>query len=150
MVTSDLSGKLPSGVTRKMIEGLVEAAFSAGGGRGDSSVEISVVDDKVMRRLNRQHRGVDSTTDVLSFPYSGKDFPTTEDDMDNMLLGEIVISVPKVKKQAKQAGRTIKEEFALMVVHGTLHLLGYDHRTDEEERQMFGLQQDILIDEGIF
>ncbi|MEA3249078.1 MAG: rRNA maturation RNase YbeY [Patescibacteria group bacterium] len=149
MITTDLSGKLPSGVTKGLIESLAGAAFSAGGGKGDSRITVSVVDDKVMRQLNKRHRGIDSTTDVLSFMYSEEDFPIPDEESDHDLLGEIVISAPKVKKQAKEAGRTIKAEFSLMVVHGTLHLLGYDHCTDEDEREMFGLQQDILMEEGI-
>jgi len=143
MVSVDISGRLPSGVTRKMVVNLVDASFVAGGGKGKMRVDLSVVDDKVMRGFNRQHRGVDSTTDVLSFPYADKDFPSADGDAGG-LLGEIVISAPRVRKQAKEAGRTIREEFALMVVHGTLHLLGYDHCTEKEEQVMFRPQQDIL------
>lgn len=149
MTTIDLSGSLPSGVTNGFVEKIAGAAYSAGGGEGDAHITFSVVDDKVMRKLNRQHRGVDGTTDVLSFTYDDADFPARDDKSGHDLLGEIVISAPKVKKQAKEAGRTIKAEFALMVVHGTLHLLGFDHCTESEERKMFALQQDILMEQGI-
>lgn len=150
MVSVEISGRLPSGVTKELIERLVNASFSAGGGEGAARVSISVVDDKVMRELNRRHRGIDDTTDVLSFPYADSDFPDAEGDPGRILLGEIVISSPRVRKQAREAGRTTRREFALMVVHGTLHLLGYDHCTEKEERVMFRLQQDILMKEGIF
>lgn len=150
MVYVDISGRLPSGVTKRLIESLVEASLRVGGGKGDPRVSVSVVDDRVMKRLNRQHRGVDSTTDVLSFGYDDGTFPAAGDASGSVLLGEIVISAPKVKKQAKEANRTIRQEFALMVVHGTLHLLGYDHCTARDERKMFGLQQDILMENDIF
>jgi len=126
-----------------MVIDIADASFVVGGGKGKMRMDLSVVDDKVMRGLNRQHRGVDSTTDVLSFQYTGGDFPSADGETGG-LLGEIVISAPQIKKQAKEAGRTVREEFALMVVHGTLHLLGYDHCTEKEERAMFRLQQDIL------
>jgi probable rRNA maturation factor len=150
MMTVDISGKMPSGVTKSLTIELVDAAYRAGGGEGDAHVTVSVVDDKTMRQLNKLHRGVDSTTDVLSFPYSEQDFPDMEEDSGNVLLGELVISAPKIKKQAQEAKRTIREEYALMVVHGTLHLLGFDHCTEEDEEEMFSLQQDILMEQGIY
>jgi probable rRNA maturation factor len=64
-------------------------------------------------------------------------------------LGDIVISLPQVRRQAKAIGRGTKAEFCLMVVHGTLHLLGYDHETLADEKKMFQLQHDILISAGI-
>lgn len=150
MVSVDISGRLPGGVTKRLICDLVNASFVSGGGKGNAHVTISVVDDAVMRRLNRQHRGEDKTTDVLSFPYGHGEFPEYEGDSENALLGEIVVSSPRIRKQAKEVGRTVREEFALMVVHGTLHLLGYDHCTDKEEAEMFSLQQDILMENDIF
>lgn len=135
-------------MTKGLVRELVGASLQAAGNCDDAAVEISVVDDKIMRRLNRTHRGIDSTTDVLSFPYDC-DFPSVGPQTECPMLGEIVVSAPKVRDQARENGRTVREEFSLMVVHGTLHLLGYDHMTPPEEREMFGLQQDILMGCGI-
>ncbi|MEK9152468.1 MAG: rRNA maturation RNase YbeY, partial [Patescibacteria group bacterium] len=85
-------------------------------------------------------RGKDKTTDVLSFSYGeGSGFPS-----DSKGLGDIVISLPKVRRQARDNAHTVKEEFALMVVHGTLHLLGYDHEKVRDEKVMFGIQDKVL------
>jgi len=110
-----------------------------------------VVDDSVMRDLNTQHRGLDKTTDVLSFPYLAEDdsFVEATDGSGGPLLGEIVISAEQIRRQAKQSGHKIQAEFALMLVHGTLHLLGYNHSTPKEETEMFGLQKNILQEQKI-
>lgn len=76
-----------------------------------------------MRSLNRRYRGIDRTTDVLSFPLLGPDDPRKATD----LLGDIVISVPRAAVQANQAGHSLREELDRLAIHGLLHLLGYDH-----------------------
>jgi probable rRNA maturation factor len=108
-----------------------------------SELSLVLVGDAQMRRLNRQYRGMDKTTDVLSFPLlEGKKLksglPT------RTLLGDVVISLPQTRKQAKEAGKTFEAEAALLLVHGILHLLGYDHGSKAEEKLMFGLQGQIL------
>jgi probable rRNA maturation factor len=142
MVHLELNGRLPSGVSRTLIQGLVEAAYGSAGSGKSALVTISLVGDAEIRKLNRRYRGKDCVTDVLSFGYDG----AAKGDMS---LGDVVICLPQVKRQAKRAGKLVREEFALMVVHGMLHLLGYDHVTLAEERAMFGLQHDILIRTGI-
>lgn len=141
MVQVELSGRLPSGVSRKLVEGLVEATYGLAGPGKSALVDIAIVGDMEIKKLNRRYRGKNAVTDVLSFGYgSGRA---------DMSLGDVVICLPQVKRQAKRTGKRISEEFALMVVHGMLHLLGYDHVTLAEERKMFGLQHDILIRTGI-
>jgi probable rRNA maturation factor len=142
MVHLELAGRLPSGVSRTLVQGLVEAAYGSAGPGRSALVTVSLVGDAEIRKLNRRYRGKDCVTDVLSFGYDG----TAKGDMS---LGDIVICLPQVKRQAKRTGKLVREEFALMVVHGMLHLLGYDHVTLAEERTMFGLQHDILIRTGI-
>ena len=93
-------------------------------GRGGSSVTIAFVSDKTIRELNRQFRGVAKTTDVLSFP---------SDDPDASNLGDIAISVDTASVQAKENGLTLDEEVAQLILHGLLHLCGYDHETDNGE-----------------
>jgi probable rRNA maturation factor len=141
MVHVELNGRLPSGVSRTLVHGLVEATYGRAGSGASALVTVSLVGDQEIRKLNRRYRGKDAVTDVLSFGYDRS--------KGDVSLGDIVICLPQVKRQAKRAGKRISEEFALMVVHGMLHLLGYDHVTLAEERVMFGIQHDILIRTGI-
>ena len=87
---------------------------------------IVLAGDAALRRLNRTFRGKDVTTDVLSFPSSGETLPDG-----TRPLGEIVISVPQAARQAKAAGRALAKELRVLVIHGYLHLLGYDHEVDD-------------------
>lgn len=123
------------------------AAFSAVdlGGR---SVEISVLltDDETMRRLNREHRGKDQATNVLSFagePLSGP--PRGE----TTLLGDIVLARQTVVAEAATAGIPTSAHVAHMIVHGMLHLLGYDHRQDDEAATMEAIEVRILAGLGV-
>jgi probable rRNA maturation factor len=107
--------------------------------------ELSIVltGDGEVRRLNRAYRNKDKTTDVLSFPLlEGKRPGPGPGGI--LVLGDVVISLPQTRRQAAQAGKGFKEELALLVVHGILHLLGYDHATRIQEKRMFGLQERIL------
>ncbi len=105
----------------------------------DVGLTVSLIGNHQIKMLNRQYRNVDAPTDVLSFS-SGEVDPETE----NLYLGDIAISFPKVREQAKQAGQSARDELALMIVHGILHLHGYDHDTEEAELAMFSLQEEIL------
>ena len=104
------------------------------------------IDDEKMRELNNEYRGIDRTTDVLSFALEDNqeiELPIRE-------LGDIFISIPKMKAQAKEYGHSEKRELSFLVVHGLLHLLGYDHtRSEEDEKIHFGLQDKILNDLNI-
>jgi len=94
-----------------------------------------------MKTLNRRYRGKDRTTDVLSFSLREGVFPSIQPDM----LGDIVISVPVAVRQAKREGHTINREIDRLLVHGLVHLLGYDHeRGPREARRMFRKEQDLL------
>ena len=97
--------------------------------------ELSVLlsDDKNIRTLNKQYRGIDQTTDVLSFSQSKKE----ETEPSSHLMGDVVISTVTAKRQASEHGLTLEEEIVLLLIHGTLHLLGFDHeRSDEAAYQM--------------
>ena len=97
--------------------------------------ELTVVftDDSRIQSLNKKYRDKDYPTDVLSFP-----------DDDPRYLGDIVISLEKALRQAKEYGHTLNDEVAFLVCHGFLHLNGYDHETPEEEKEMFSKQNAIL------
>ena len=106
-----------------------------------NSAEISLVitDDTEMKKINKEYRNIDNTTDVLSFPQNeGKN-------IESSLLGDIVISYDKSIAQAGTTGISVDREIAFLFIHGMLHLLGYDHETGEiEEKEMFKLQENIL------
>ena len=99
----------------------------------DAEVSVLVVGDRAMRTLNRRYRGKDRTTDVLSFPLREGRFSSIQSD----LLGDIVICMPAAARQARAAGETLLDEVDRLLVHGFLHLLGYDHvRGGREARRM--------------
>lgn len=108
-------------------------------GFGDCEISVLITDDGRIRELNNTYRGKDTATDVLSFPMSEDPFE------EGGVLGDIVISMNTAKKQAAEAEIAVEREIAFLFIHGLLHLMGYDHETDEEaEEEMFGLQEKIL------
>lgn len=117
----------------------------AGGASLAGRCELSVVftGDAEVRRLNRRYRGKDKTTDVLAFPLrEGKALKPGLPGAG--ALGDVVISVPQARRQARAAGKDAVEEMAMLLTHGILHLLGHDHATKRQEKRMFGLQDKIL------
>jgi probable rRNA maturation factor len=124
---------------------LVVLAHEGVTGQGELSVVIT--DNDEVHDLNRRFRGVDVPTDVLAFGAEGKegedtDFVTAPDAP--LLLGDVVISCPRAQEQAVEAGHPLAAEIQLLVVHGVLHLLGYDHARPEEKAVMWARQDEIL------
>ena len=106
-------------------------------------VDLQWVDDAEIQTLNRDTRGKNKPTDVLSFPvWEGEPFPAPPDQSD-VMLGDLVISIETAIRQAQELKHDLRVEIAFLAVHGTLHLLGYDHGTDSERRKMFALQDQI-------
>ena len=110
---------------------------------------VLLTDDEEVRRLNRQHRGIDTTTDVLSFPVegSGEGFPAPPGGV--WWLGDVVVSYPQAVRQAADYGHSIEREMAFLVVHGILHLLSYDHYLPAEEARMQARQEAVLGSLGL-
>jgi probable rRNA maturation factor len=108
-------------------------------------LSLTIVDDEEIRQLNREFRNVDSPTDVLSFPLwePDEDWVIAEEE-ETVPLGDLVISLPRAKEQAKEYNHSIERELGFLAVHGFLHLLGYDHETAEQEKEMFQKQEAIL------
>ncbi len=111
------------------------------------NLDILVTGDDVISELNAEYLGEEGTTDVLSFP--ARDYDAEEDDFvwpANMVapLGEVVLCGPQAERQALALGHGVKAELAHLLVHGVLHLLGYDHVEPEEEREMRGLEDAYL------
>ncbi len=120
---------------------------------GEVAVDISVIDDAEMHELNKRTRSVDSTTDVLSYPaldeikdFTKKNYPFDYDDkIKAVVLGEIAINKDAAARQAEEYG-TGEREINYLFVHGMLHLLGYDHMTDEEKKQMRDVEEKVLAE----
>ena len=119
----------------------------------EAEVSVTVVDDKEIQEINKIYRNIDKATDVLSFPMyqyeKAADFDNLDDSAFNpesgeLLLGDIVISAEKVTAQAKEYGHSKEREFAFLLVHSMLHLLGYDHMEEEERLVMESKQKEIL------
>jgi probable rRNA maturation factor len=115
---------------------------------GDAIPDLSIVveDDAHLRTLNKEFLDIDAPTDVLSFP-SGEEDP--DPDTGRVYLGDVIISCPRAEEQASAAGHPLIAELSLLVVHGVLHLLGYDHGEPEEKEQMWAAQAATLRDLGV-
>jgi probable rRNA maturation factor len=94
---------------------------------------VAFVSDRRMKELNGFFRGKDSTTDVLSFPHEPDEFDLRPEDGTQNFIGDVVISVEQAEKQAKENGLTLENEIKQLILHGVLHLCGYDHETDDGE-----------------
>ena len=110
----------------------------------DADIAVVLTGDDQIQTLNRNFLGKDTPTDVLSFPASEKDPETGR-----LYLGDIIISVPKAETQAKVGGHSLQAEVSLLVVHGVLHLIGFDHASKAEKTIMWTAQNAILLQLGI-
>jgi len=110
----------------------------------DGEVSVLIVEDEEMAELNRQYRGKEGTTDVLSFPLHDGDF-----DDEYICLGDIIININATKRQAEEYGHSISRELAFLTVHSALHLLGYTHDDEAQESRMFAVQEEILVEMGL-
>ena len=112
-----------------------------------SNVEFNIifVDNEEIHRINKEWRGIDRVTDVISFALEDNEEVKEE----HRVLGDIYISLDKAKEQAKEYGHSLKRELCFLSIHGLLHLLGYDHMEKEEEKIMFDKQKEILDYYGI-
>jgi probable rRNA maturation factor len=123
----------------------------------EAQVSLLITDNEDIHQINLEHRGIDRATDVLSFPMveyqTPGDFSQLEEngmdcfdpDSGELMLGDIVISGDKVLEQAEEYGHSVLREYAFLITHSMLHLMGYDHMTPEEATQMESLQEAILL-----
>lgn len=124
-------------------------------------VTLTLTGREEIREMNKEFRDIDSETDVLSFPNVDYENPSDfslalenpmdyiDPDTDEIYLGDIVINVFRMEEQAENYGHSVKREFSFLIAHSMLHLLGYDHMTEEEEKIMFGKQEEALQNLGI-
>ncbi|ARJ75745.1 MULTISPECIES: rRNA maturation RNase YbeY [Bacillus amyloliquefaciens group] len=133
------------------VEKLLQFAAEKEGVQDQAEVSVTIVTNEEIREINRDYRGKDTPTDVISFALEeegedeveivGADMPT--------VLGDIIISADRTKEQAEEYGHSFMRELGFLAVHGFLHLLGYDHMTKEEEEEMFSKQKDLLDEYGL-
>lgn len=129
----------------ELLRRAITCALEPEGLAGDVEVSLVLTDDPSVRKLNAAYRGIDSTTDVLSFPMEGGEgtrFVSPSDAVKQ--LGDIVISVPKAQEQAVEYGHSFERELAYLTVHGLLHLLGYDHEEEMEREAMRAKEESAL------
>ena len=111
----------------------------------DASFSVIIIDNEKIHEINKQYRGIDRPTDVISFALEEDE----NYEVKERLLGDIYISIDKVYEQAKEYNHSVKRELFFLVTHEFLHLLGYDHMTPEDEKEMFSLQEEILDNYGV-
>jgi len=142
-VEENFRGVMDEGWARRIAQTVLKAEEVA------PPYEVSLVftDSETVKQLNRDYRGVDEPTDVLAFYM----LPQKEADSSFALppdgvtrLGEVIISYPQAVEQAKEQGHATEKELALLVIHGILHLLGYDHKAPEEEAEMRAREKELL------
>lgn len=115
---------------KKLIEKSIKAVLKVEELSDDVEVSVSFVGDEEIRDLNRDYRGVDKSTDVLSFPMEDEFI------LDNRILGDVILNTRRVMEQAEELGHSHERELSYLTVHSILHLLGYDHIEDEDKREM--------------
>ena len=113
----------------------------------DTSFNLIIVDNDYIHELNKNYRGIDRETDVITFALEDEDTLVIGDK--ERILGDIYISIDRARSQAIDYGHSFLRELSFLAVHGFYHLLGYDHQTKEEEEVMFGKQEEVLESYGI-
>ena len=137
---------MPDEWTADTMKAAAEAALSEEGIRGEAEISVSFVDLDEIHRLNREYRGVDSPTDVLSFPmYERGEIPSGG----VIELGDVVICEDRARQQAEEFGHSYERELIYLFVHSVFHLLGYDHEDEEEKKEMRAKEELVMNRLGI-
>ena len=146
---------------KKLAESVIEHSLDTEGFPYEAEVNLTLVDEERIHEINLDMRQIDAPTDVLSFPMIAYEYPADFDGVDDqlddcvnpdtgeVLLGDIVICVPRVYQQAEEYGHSVKREYAFLITHSMLHLMGYDHMVPEEAERMEAHQRKILDTMGI-
>ena len=118
---------------------------------GEAELSLTFVDNETIQEINHQYRNKNQPTDVISFALEETGEGEVEIIGDELprVLGDIIISIPKVKEQAEEHGHSFERELGFLAIHGLLHLLGYDHMTKADEEEMFSLQEELLTSFGL-
>ena len=140
----------------KLIEDILNFAGSYLKLPENTEMSVTLMDNEHIHEINKKYRGVDKPTDVISFAIEEDDpdevpiiLPEDEEFDIPKNIGDIMVSMDEVKEQAEYLGHSEDRELGFLVVHGFLHLNGYDHMKEEDEKEMFGLQREILDSYGL-
>ncbi len=154
-IVLDNAGVQVTPQTEEIIKNAAEMALAEENIEFDAEISVTITDNDGIHKLNKQYRDVDSETDVLSFPMYDFDKPGVFDEDELALepgavvLGDIIISMDKVCRQAEEYGHSQTRELSYLTVHSTLHLLGYDHMTEEDKTVMRRREEEIMEKLGI-
>lgn len=142
---------------KKQIEAVIDFALKEEEVNQNYEISVLLVDNEEIKRINKEHRNIDKVTDVLSFPmldyqkgnvfrevYKDFSFDKTFLDGENLVLGDIVLSMEKAREQSEEYGHSFFREVFYLIIHSVLHLLGYDHMTEEEKTLMRLREEQIL------
>lgn len=130
----------------ELIRKVIECVLKEEGIKKNLDVYVTLTNNETIRKVNAEQRNIDRATDVLSFPmFDRSEIPDLKkEDKTEDILGDIIVSIEKVKEQAEEYGHSFERELAYLVTHGMLHLLGYDHIIDEEKAVMRKREEEIL------
>ena len=119
----------------ELIRKVIECVLKEEGIKKNLDVYVTLTNNETIRKINAEHRNIDKATDVLSFPmFDREEIPLLKkEDNSEDILGDIIVSIEKVREQAEEYGHSFERELAYLVTHGMLHLLGYDHMIEEEK-----------------
>jgi probable rRNA maturation factor len=139
--------------SREKLEAIFNRAVQEGirlcEGPDEAEVSLLLVDNQRIHELNREYRGVDRPTDVLSFALQEETEEEPDAELEDDMLGDIVISVQRAREQAADYGHSFEREIIYLAVHGTLHLLGYDHEDDEDKKEMRAKEEEVMAVLGL-
>lgn len=139
--------ELPQEVLQRLQQGL-EAVASLNGLPQEAEVDVTIVDDEEIHSMNREYRGMDRPTDVLSFALDedceDEEEPELIGGPEEHLYGDIIISAETALRQAEEYGHGLEREMTYLAVHGMFHLLGYDHMTEEDKAEMRAKEEEAL------
>ncbi|QNU65665.1 rRNA maturation RNase YbeY [Ruminiclostridium herbifermentans] len=139
-----------------LIKKVIDICMKAENLEMEYEVSVLIVNDEEIRLINKEHRDIDKSTDVLSFPmaeFKNGELISDEGDYDleseQLMLGDIIISAETAKRQAMEYGHSFEREIAFLTAHSCFHLLGYDHMEEAEEKVMFSKQEAVLKEVGL-
>lgn len=137
--------KLPTG-TKPLIRKACNTTLKLEGFKDKAEVDVTIVDDDVIKEMNNQFRNIDSSTDVLSFPLGENGVYDINPETNALMLGDVVISAEHAVAQADLYGHGIEREVAFLTVHSMLHLLGYDHVNGGEEQAIMRQKEELVLE----
>lgn len=137
--------KLPAG-TKLLIRKACNATLKYENFKDSAEVEVSIVNDQMIKEINNEFRNIDDSTDVLSFPLGENGVYDVNPETDNLMLGDIVISIDHALRQAALYGHSVEREIAFLTVHSMLHLLGYDHVNGGLEQRTMRDKEEMILE----